>query len=536
MARFARSCLALAALLLAAPAGAVLSAARQQLVVQASLSSPETEDFFGDPLAIGDFDCDGFDDLAVGTPEEDYVDVLNSGAVSVHYGGPAGLGNDIDGFTQSMDTVPGDASIANRFGTAVAAGDFDFDTCDDLAIGSYTTVGAGNQAGTVTVLYGSLGGLNAGALGQVWSQATFGVPGTAGDGEFFGSALATGRFNGDIYDDLAVGTAFDNEAGSHAGSLTVIFGSPDGLSVDEPEDDPAVLFTGDNLDCEGADDDENLGHALAAGDFNNDGEDDLAIGVPRESHFPGGVIVANAGAVIVLPGSPTGPSPGSSFCLWAGGGLGGGNIPGTRQTNGYFGEALAAGDFNRDIFAGLFHGDLAIGHKGADHGGVDYAGEVVVLHGSATGLDAVGAELIRTADISPLPPLYFSPVFGHRLAAATVSGGGSEDLLVNAHFNPGWGSVLVPGSPTGLLTGKALAFVSSDPRLLIAPAEVSDEFGAAMAAGDFDSDGFGDVAFGARGEDVGGTADAGAILVLYGVLFADGFETHDTRAWSGVVP
>ena len=46
---------------------------------------------FGDSVAGGDFDGDGFDDLAIGVPKEDIGTIANAGAVNVLYGSGAGL-------------------------------------------------------------------------------------------------------------------------------------------------------------------------------------------------------------------------------------------------------------------------------------------------------------------------------------------------------------------------------------------------------------------------------------------------------------
>ena len=47
-------------------------------------------------------------------------------------------------------------------------------------------------------------------------------------------------------------------------------------------------------------------------------------------------------------------------------------------------------------------------------------------------------------------------------------------------------------------------------------AEKGDAFGASVEAGDFNGDGFADMAVGIRAEDVGTVGEAGAVAVLYG--------------------
>jgi hypothetical protein len=51
----------------------------------------EARDDFGHDVASGDFDADGYADLAISIPREDIKGVSNAGAVQVLYGSPDGL-------------------------------------------------------------------------------------------------------------------------------------------------------------------------------------------------------------------------------------------------------------------------------------------------------------------------------------------------------------------------------------------------------------------------------------------------------------
>jgi hypothetical protein len=107
--------------------------------------------------------------------------------------------------------------------------DFNHDGADDLAIGApFESVGSLFAAGAVHVLDGSAGGLT-GTGSQVLTQDSPGVPDTAGSGDTFGVALASGDFDNDGFADLAVGVELEDVDGADdVGGVNVLHGSAGG--------------------------------------------------------------------------------------------------------------------------------------------------------------------------------------------------------------------------------------------------------------------------------------------------------------------
>lgn len=263
----------------------------------------DAADLLGQKLAVGDLDGDGYDDAIAGAKGGDGPAGGRSGAgeVVVVYGGPMRLG-DID-----LASNPGGVSVVygaaadDGLGDAVAAGDLDGDGFGDLILGAEQADGPDDgrgSAGEVAVVHG--GPTRPGAVDLASPPAGVDFVYGAAASDFLGSAVAAGDVDGDGFDDLVLGVLngdgpADGRAG--AGEVAVVHGGPTRSGdLDLASTPPGVVVV------YGADSIDQLGVAVATGDLDGDGFDELLLG----AHVGDGPSDNRpaAGEVAVLPGAP----------------------------------------------------------------------------------------------------------------------------------------------------------------------------------------------------------------------------------------
>ncbi len=191
------------------------------------LSGEGTGNSFGDKLTSGDFNGDGYPDIAVSAPSYNNGD----GRVYIYLGG-----TNADSLADII--ISGNGNIAS-------AGDVNNDGFDDLIIAATSE---NNYTGAVYLYFGG---------NPMDSQHDFIYQGTS-QYQYFGSSLSSaGDVNGDGYDDIIIGTGGSTYANIYFGGVSL-------------SNTPDVHLTDGTVD--------NFGRRVSnAGDVNNDGYDDVMV-------------------------------------------------------------------------------------------------------------------------------------------------------------------------------------------------------------------------------------------------------------------
>jgi hypothetical protein len=290
-----------------------------------------------------------------------------------------------------------------------------------------------------------------------------------------------------------------------AGLIHVFYGDSNGLATSGSQ-----VFEQGSPGMPGAREaGDEFGWSLSAGDFDGDGNSDLAVGVPYEN-ISGQLDV---GMATILTGQAGfGLSTSEAWLLHQGvSGVEGVNEGGDR-----YGEVLLSDDLNGDSRA-----DLVVGVPLEAIGGLGSAGKVHLLFGADSGLTVAGM-LDFNQGTPGVPGIVQSgDFFGLPLTSADTDGDGHADLVVGSSGDVIGGKTrgfvsLLPGSSSGPSGAGAYAFDAGDlghPNLVFFP-----QF---MVATETDNDAFGDLVVGnsavpstlirgsASGLDVAGNTEIG---------------------------
>ncbi len=172
---------------------------------------PEAGDQFGEALATGDFNCDGYSDLAIGVPKQDIGAFKNAGLVHLIYGSIIGLYSSDDRLWEKV--IPDEEVTAyDHFGYALTSGRFNGnEICDGLAVGAPgEEIDGHKSAGAVFVFYPEEGKkLNPSNVDKIHQNSGL-VKSRAEDYDRFGSSL--GKIVHSTYDGLWIGAVGEDSS------------------------------------------------------------------------------------------------------------------------------------------------------------------------------------------------------------------------------------------------------------------------------------------------------------------------------------
>jgi hypothetical protein len=456
-------------IIVGAPLRGTDNAGRAQIYLGSADDYTETAAFVSEPNQVGanmgsglgfaDVNGDGYSDL-LGSAWFYDAGETNEGRIYCWLGGRDGISNPADWYQ--------DANQANGYFGRVcrSAGDVNGDGYEDaVATAPGWTIPEQSEGG-VWVYHGSPTGLSA-ADWTTQGQQVFADCGW--------SAGAAGDVNGDGYGDLIVGVPGRANPQTDEGAAWLYLGSSTGLEN--------TLEVG----WEGNQDGAKAGYSVAcAGDVNGDGYSDLISGAPS---FDDGQ--TNEGCVFVFFG---GTELSISYS----------QILTRNQAGAQFGIAVApAGDVNADGYS-----DVVVGANRWSNAQND-EGSIAVYLGSPSGL--------ATSPVFTYESNFADAFFGEWVSpAGDVNADGYADFVVGA---PEYGAndeglvYVFEGTASGV-SAVPIVFMTGP----------GGRFGqAVLGGGDFDGDGFPDLAVGAP-YFTNGQSEEGRVYLFYGNRHTTGDE------------
>ena len=401
-----------------------LLVARRQVIAQSSEGVPddaEANDGFGTAVASGDFNRDGYADLAAASSEAVAAATgVGEDAVTVVYGGPFGLtGAAAAQFLGQLKRVvsEGEESLEGTgFGGALAAGDLNRDGFADLVVGALWEDPVPDtdslQGGAIHLLFGGPAGLTRSG------ERILARP-HRGDNAF-GAVLALGDVDRDGDLDIVEGSEGRADTLDYSGipgHLSFCPGTAGG-----PRKCRALLPS--PRDASNQQRAREGPASLAIGDVTGDRYPDIVEGVPENRWYTDDV-PAPAGAIFIRRGTPHGPSRRRIVITQNSRGVPGRSSPGDR-----FGQAVAVGRLDKDRYADIVIGATREGFLNFQgRPSRNLSGRVTVLRGGPSGHRESGT---RTFDRTTRAMPRTAPGFGATLALLDLNGDRHLDLTIGA--------------------------------------------------------------------------------------------------------
>jgi hypothetical protein len=402
----------------------------------------------------GDVNGDGYGDYVVGMPGYDIPAAPPLKTIQ-----DAGRAEVISGKTGAVLMSVNGVAAKDAMGFAVAGnGDIDNDGFDDVLVGAPNAddfaFGVAD-AGSATILFGPDGIRTKTFIGKSKKSLS-------------GSAVALADVNGDNHADIIIGAPKADDVArslTDAGNVTVISGN-----------NYAVLNTLYVAKAKA-----NAGTSVAAGDINHDGKADIIIGAPNDDDATNNLKDAGSVSVYDISGTELMRKYGA-------------------VANAHFGKAVASGDVNNDGVD-----DVLVGAPDDDNAKLKDAGSVTVFSGSD------GSPLVKKFGAATKINL------GNSVAAGDVNADGYADIIAGAWKDnaPTIPKITKDTGSVSVWSGNGYALIDT-----VYGDAANDYFGAAVSAGDVNSDGKFDLIIGIPGFDTlldtKPVKEAGGVKVLSG--------------------